>query len=470
MAAVAAAARAELPDVLVGATAEQNIRGLWSKYRPTRHRRESHEFPDRQESEEEEEEEEEQLFGDGHDRQTPLRRERARRRRRSSARLSDSVEEPRLLMDLIPQPRASRNAKASASAAAAAPGEAQQRRRRQSGLRQLDAQRTVLTPLFPRRHLHQPCTYCGQVPGDDTYQLAHEHLKLQAARDRLAMEEARVEAQERMLAVKQQLLAREKEVEVLMAHAQVSTMQLKELMRRHLAEAAAAVREGQAAVEAEAEAEAEAERAEHELLAMMGEEEDYGSEAAGEEELGVAATRIQAAHRGKAARRERRELGTAATRIQAAHRGRASRSEVEAAKARRRQAAAEAAAAAAAEADAAIRIQAIQRGKLCRHELTEQRDAAVRIQSIQRGKLARREAAAESESVREATLRLERLKCEQELERLEHQNEAAAGKVEQLTSTAGGSSQPVCEKKAIYASMRSFYQARLRTNIGNTQK
>ena len=444
MAAVAAAARAELPDVLVGATAEQNIRGLWSKYRPTRHRRESHEFPDRQESEEEEEEE--QLFGDGHDRQTPLRRERARRRRRSSARLSDSVEEPRLLMDLIPRPRASRNAKASASAAAAAPGEAQQRRRRQSGLRQLDAQRTVLTPLFPRRHLHQPCTYCGQVPGDDTHQLAHEHLKLQAARDRLAMEEARVEAQERMLAVKQQLLAREKEVEVLMAHAQVSTMQLKELMRRHLAEAAAAVREGQAAVEAEAEAEAEAERAEHELLAMMGEEEDYGSEAAGEEELGVAATRIQAAHRGKAARRERRELGTAATRIQAAHRGRASRSEVEAAKARRRQAAAEAAAAAA-EANAAIRIQAIQRGKLCRHELTEQRDAAVRIQSIQRGKLARREAAAESESVREATLRLERLKCEQELERLEHQNEAAAGKVEQLTSTAGGSSQPVCEKK-----------------------
>jgi hypothetical protein len=213
-------------------------------------------------------------------------------------------------------------------------------------------------------------------------------------------------------------------------------------MRRHLAEAAAAVREGRAATEAEA----EAERAEHELLAMMGEEEDYGSEAAGEEELGVAATRIQAAHRGKAARRERRELGTAATRIQAAHRGRASRSEVEAAKARRRQAAAEAAAAAA-EANAAIRIQAIQRGKLCRHELTEQRDAAVRIQSIQRGKLARREAAAESESVREATLRLERLKCEQELERLEHQNEAAAGKVEQLTSTAGGSSQPVCEKK-----------------------
>eukprot|EP01043_Picozoa_sp_COSAG02_P022162 COSAG02_NODE_1144_length_14244_cov_16.832096_4_plen_676_part_00 len=343
-------ARAELPDVLVGATAEQNFRGLWSKYRPTRHRRESHDFPDRQESEDE------ARFDDDSDRQMPSQRERARRRRRrSSVRLPEAAEEPSLLVDLIPR---SRTAKAGSMAQAA--GYRPQHRREH------DVQQTVLTPLFPRRHLRQPCTLCGQIPGDDTQQLAYEHLKLQGARDRLAAEEARVQAQEHQLALKQQLLLRDKEVEVLMAHAQVSAMELKELVRRHQHKLAAKGDE-QTIV-------ALVEHDEVDLVAMA-EEEDLYAELENEDDREAAAARIQAAHRGKVARQQHRAMSVAATRIQAAHRGRASRAEI------------------AEEEAAVVRIQAIQRGNLKRSELAEQRDAALRIQAAHRGKTIRQDVA-----------------------------------------------------------------------------
>lgn len=356
----ASAARAERPDVLVGATAEQNIRGLWSKYRPTRHRRESHDFPDRQESEEEV-----LLLDEDRDRQTPLRRECARRRhRRSSARQLEDAEEPSLLLDLIPHSRATK-AGSTAQAAAHRP---QLRRER-------DAQRTVLTPLFPRRHLHQPCTLCGQIPGDDTQQLAYEHLKLQRARDRLAAEEARVQAQEHQLALKQQLLLRGKEVEVLMAHAQVSAMELKELVRRHQARLTTKDNEQTMAPLAE--------QARGGLVAMS--EMVYAEQVEKGDDLEVAAARIQAAHRGKVARQQQREMGAAATRIQAAHRGRLRRAEF------------------AEEEAAAVRIQAIQRGKLKRGELAEQHDAVVRIQAAHRGKVTRQDAVEQ----REAAVRIQ---------------------------------------------------------------
>ena len=346
-------ARAELPDVLVGATAEQNFRGLWSKYRPTRHRRESHDFPDRQESEDE------AFFDDDRDRQIPSQRERARRRhRRSSVRLPEAAEEPSLLVDLIPHSRA---AKAGSMAQVAG--------YRSRHRREHDVQQTLLTPLFPRRHLRQPCTLCGQIPGDDTQQLAYEHLKLQGARDRLAAEEARVQAQEHQLALKQQLLLRDKEVEVLMVHAQVSAMELKELVRRH--------QHNQHKLSAKGDQQTIVALAEQEQgdLVAMAEEEDLYAGFENEDDLEAAAACIQAAYRGKFARQQHREMGVAATRIQAAHRGRASRAAI------------------AEEEAAVVRIQAMHRGKLKRSELAEQRDAVVRIQAAHRGKTIRQDVA-----------------------------------------------------------------------------
>ena len=349
--AVRSTARAELPDVLVGATAERNIRGLWSKYRPARHRRESHEFPDRQESAEEA----------GCDRLTPLRWDRPRRQhRRFSAQLPESDNESSLLLDLIPQSRVAHS----------------QQRRHEPSRRtsdQRDAQRTV---LFPRRRLHQPCSLCGQVPGDDTQQLAYEHLKLQVARDRLAAEEARVEAQEHYLALKQELFAREKEVEVLMTYAQVSVMQLRELVYRQ-----------QDAVTTKLAGSDEQTGVAWLESGLMSKRDEIfhadGDEHANAVQL--AAMRIQAAHRGKAARQQQREMRAAAACIQAARRGRAVRAELAEEKA------------------AAVRIQAIHRGKLSRNELAEQRDAAIRIQASHRGKAIRQEAAQQ----RDAAVRIQ---------------------------------------------------------------
>jgi hypothetical protein len=268
-----------------------------------------------------------------------------------------------LLLDLIPQNRVAHP----------------QQRRHEPSRRTSDqryAQRTVLTPLFPRRHLHQPCALCGQVPGDDTQQLAYEHLKLQVARDRLAAEEARVEAQEHYLALKQELFAREKEVEVLMTYAQVSVMQLKELVHRQQ-DAATAEREGSDEQTGVAWLQSG--------LMAMSEEILHVDSVEHADDLQLAAMRIQAAHRGKLVRQQQREMGTAVARIQAAHRGRAMRAEL------------------AEEQAAAVRLQALHRGKLSRNELAEQRHAAIRIQASHRGKAIRQEAAEQ----RDAAVRIQ---------------------------------------------------------------
>lgn len=103
------------------------------------------------------------------------------------------------------------------------------------------------------------------------------------------------------------------------------------------------------------------------------------------EEEGAAAARIQAAHRGRKARREiaamREEEDAAAARIQAAHRGRKARREVAALREE--------------EDAAAARIQAAHRGRQTRREVAERKAredaAAARIQAVQRGYMARRQ-------------------------------------------------------------------------------
>ena len=96
----------------------------------------------------------------------------------------------------------------------------------------------------------------------------------------------------------------------------------------------------------------------------------------------AAAVKIQAVHRGKAARKEveeRKEQEAAAVKIQAVHRGKAARKEVEE---RKEQEA------------AAVKIQAVHRGKAARKEVEERKEqeaAAVKIQAVHRGKAARKE-------------------------------------------------------------------------------
>ena len=96
----------------------------------------------------------------------------------------------------------------------------------------------------------------------------------------------------------------------------------------------------------------------------------------------AAAVKIQAVHRGKAARKEveeRKEQEAAAVKIQAVHRGKAARKEVEE---RKEQEA------------AAVKIQAVHRGKAARKEIEERKEqeaAAVKIQAVHRGKAARKE-------------------------------------------------------------------------------
>lgn len=397
--------RAELPDVLVEASAEQNIRGLWSKYRPTRHRRESHEFPDRQDSEDESPVREEQMR---------LRRDGRlghHHRQRFSAKLPEDGHEP-MLLDLIPQSRATTG---KANSAAAAADSQQHRARRAPDLRLRDVQRNVLTPLFPRRHLHQPCTLCGQVLGDDTQQLAYEHVKLQAARDRLAAEEARVEAQERHLALTQALLAREKEVEVLMAHAHVSAMKLKELVRQHQLDVP---HRGD--------------------LAVMS-EEAYGAQ--GADEHGQAAKLIQAVYRGNAVRKQHHEMRAAATCIQATHRGKARRTEL------------------AEETAAAVKMQAIQRGKLCRGELAQQRAAAVRIQASHRGNAIRQE------TVKQCAAAVQIQACYRGM----HARDEAATKLEQTLTAAVVKIQAVQRGQIIRAEQKKARSAQNRAAASKVQ-
>ena len=96
----------------------------------------------------------------------------------------------------------------------------------------------------------------------------------------------------------------------------------------------------------------------------------------------AAAVKIQAVHRGKAARKEveeRKEQEAAAVKIQAVHRGKAARKEVEE---RKEQEA------------AAVKIQAVHRGKAARKEVEERKEqeaAAVKIQAVHRGKAARKD-------------------------------------------------------------------------------
>jgi hypothetical protein len=100
------------------------------------------------------------------------------------------------------------------------------------------------------------------------------------------------------------------------------------------------------------------------------------------QEMEAAATKIQAVHKGKQARKElqeRKEMEAAALKIQAVHRGKMTRMEL------REKAEQEA---------AALKIQAVHRGKMTRMELrekAEQEAAALKIQAVHRGKMTRME-------------------------------------------------------------------------------
>ena len=100
------------------------------------------------------------------------------------------------------------------------------------------------------------------------------------------------------------------------------------------------------------------------------------------QEMEAAATKIQAVHKGKQARKElqeRKEMEAAAVKIQAVHRGKMTRMEL------REKAEQEA---------AALKIQAVHRGKMTRMELrekAEQEAAALKIQAVHRGKMTRME-------------------------------------------------------------------------------
>ena len=100
------------------------------------------------------------------------------------------------------------------------------------------------------------------------------------------------------------------------------------------------------------------------------------------QEMEAAATKIQAVHKGKQARKElqeRKEQEAAAVKIQAVHRGKMTRMEF------REKAEQEA---------AALKIQAVHRGKMTRMELrekAEQEAAALKIQAVHRGKMTRME-------------------------------------------------------------------------------
>jgi ankyrin repeat protein len=106
------------------------------------------------------------------------------------------------------------------------------------------------------------------------------------------------------------------------------------------------------------------------------EDEDEAEEGEDTADTEAAAMRIQAMQRGKAARKDLADQKDAATKMQAVQRGRKGREE---AKTRKD------------EGEAATRVQAIQRGRQSRREMEEQKAAATKIAAMQRGKMSRQE-------------------------------------------------------------------------------
>lgn len=165
---------AELPDILISESAGENFRGLWSKYRPQSHRRESHDFPDRVETGSEEEVAPRRQY-----QQQPRRRQQ--RQRQSSPWIT--AEEDAYyggLTDLIPK-RSKANRRVTIAGTRPrvmeplAGATALQRSRRRSDLTQA----------------LQSCEYCDQLPaGPGADSVSQQQLKLQGARDRQKLQAA----------------------------------------------------------------------------------------------------------------------------------------------------------------------------------------------------------------------------------------------------------------------------------------